>query len=230
MPEETPGAPPNLPIDSAGGEVAPAAQPAALPGDTEDIFADLESGASAPHEVASGQPAHANEPIITAPVHGTIDHGGGLELEEDGGGRKKLLIIVVVALLVIVGGVVAAWRFGWLSSDKSKNLVPETPATVPPDNEQELPVDADFDGLSDAQEQELGTDSKKPDTDDDGLFDRDEVKVYKTDPLNPDSDTDGFNDGDEVKNGFDPSKGDRARLFEFPTAQPQPTPSAPPLP
>ena len=82
--------------------------------------------------------------------------------------------------------------------------------------------------MSDAQEQGLGTDSKKPDTDDDGLFDRDEVKVYKTDPLNPDSDGDSFKDGDEVKNGYDPSKGDRARLFEFPSAQPQPpTPVAP---
>lgn len=227
MPEETPGAPPNLPIESSGGGEVPVAQPAALPGDTEDIFADVEPGTPASHEVASAAPAHAPEPLAAAPVHGASEHSG-IELEEQGGGRKTLFIVIIVVLLVIAGGVIAAWRFGWFSSDTSSNLVPGTPATVPPDNEQELPVDADFDGLSDAQEQGLGTDSTKPDSDDDGLFDRDEVKVYKTDPLNPDSDADGFNDGDEVKNGYDPSKGNRARLFEFPSAQPQSTPSPAP--
>ena len=42
------------------------------------------------------------------------------------------------------------------------------------------------------------------DTDGDGLFDREEVKVYATDPLKPDTDGDGFSDGDEVKGGYNP--------------------------
>jgi OOP family OmpA-OmpF porin len=60
------------------------------------------------------------------------------------------------------------------------------------------PKDSDMDGLSDAEELELGTDPYDPDTDKDGLSDFDEVRKYKTDPLNPDTDYDGLKDGAEV--------------------------------
>jgi len=65
-------------------------------------------------------------------------------------------------------------------------------------------VDSDRDGLTDDEEKTLGTDPNNADTDNDGLFDREEVKVYLTDPLNPDTDQDGYLDGEEVKNGYDP--------------------------
>jgi len=58
--------------------------------------------------------------------------------------------------------------------------------------------DKDKDGLTKAEELELGTDPNNPDTDSDGLKDGDEINVYKTDPLNPDSDSDGLKDGEEV--------------------------------
>jgi outer membrane protein OmpA-like peptidoglycan-associated protein len=60
------------------------------------------------------------------------------------------------------------------------------------------PKDSDGDGLTDAEEAQLGTDPYDKDTDKDGLTDYDEVKVYHTDPLNPDSDYDGLKDGPEV--------------------------------
>lgn len=62
----------------------------------------------------------------------------------------------------------------------------------------EQPVDTDNDGLTDAQETDLGTDLNNPDTDGDGLTDGDEVNEYNTDPLQADTDGDGLNDGDEV--------------------------------
>lgn len=65
-------------------------------------------------------------------------------------------------------------------------------------------LDSDYDGLLDSEEKILGTDINKPDTDNDGLFDPDEVRTYKTDPLNPDTDGDGFSDGTEVKAGYNP--------------------------
>lgn len=65
-------------------------------------------------------------------------------------------------------------------------------------------VDSDRDGLTDAEEETLGTDPFEPDSDGDGLYDREEVKVYETDPLNPDTDSDGYLDGDEVEAGYDP--------------------------
>lgn len=66
-------------------------------------------------------------------------------------------------------------------------------------------VDSDGDGLTDEEEKTLGTDPNSVDTDKDGLFDRDEVKIYHTDPLNPDTDGDGIPDGIEVKNGDNPN-------------------------
>ena len=71
-------------------------------------------------------------------------------------------------------------------------------------------VDADADGLSDAEESYLyGTDPLDSDSDTDGLNDGDEVNTYSTDPNDSDSDTDGLNDGDEVNTySTDPNDSD----------------------
>jgi oligopeptide transport system substrate-binding protein len=66
-------------------------------------------------------------------------------------------------------------------------------------------IDADGDGLEDAIELELGTDTADLDTDDDGATDGDEYYVHATGTRNPDSDGDGVLDGDEVANGTDPN-------------------------
>lgn len=57
--------------------------------------------------------------------------------------------------------------------------------------------DEDGDGLTNGQEDEIGTDPLDPDTDDDGLDDGLEVKIG-TDPLKNDTDGDGVTDGIEV--------------------------------
>jgi hypothetical protein len=44
----------------------------------------------------------------------------------------------------------------------------------------------------------------RPDSDNDGLTDDEELNTYNTDPLNADTDGDGLPDGWEVDNGFDP--------------------------
>lgn len=44
------------------------------------------------------------------------------------------------------------------------------------------------------------------DSDNDGLFDYQELNLYMTDPLNPDTDGDGYLDGEEVKNGYNPNE------------------------
>jgi hypothetical protein len=66
-------------------------------------------------------------------------------------------------------------------------------------------LDSDNDGLTDAEEEKLGTDPNKADTDGDGLSDGDEVNVYHTDPLDKDTDGDGYDDGTEVEAGTDPN-------------------------
>ena len=67
--------------------------------------------------------------------------------------------------------------------------------------------DPDADGLSNEEEQQLGTDPQAEDTDDDGIADGDEV-LGQTDPLDSDTDDDGLNDGDERKGGTDPTNAD----------------------
>jgi hypothetical protein len=57
--------------------------------------------------------------------------------------------------------------------------------------------DTDEDGLTDIEEEELGTDPEKADTDGDGLDDPDELDLG-TDPLVADTDGDGWTDGEEV--------------------------------
>ncbi len=59
--------------------------------------------------------------------------------------------------------------------------------------------DTDGDGLTDAEEAQLGTNPNNPDTDADGLLDGEEVKAFLTDPLKPDTDGDILLDGQEVR-------------------------------
>ena len=68
------------------------------------------------------------------------------------------------------------------------------------------PTDTDGDGLSDAMEEQLGTDPEQFDTDLDGLTDFEEVYGLdgffetgdETDPASADTDSDGVSDGDEM--------------------------------
>lgn len=64
--------------------------------------------------------------------------------------------------------------------------------------------DEDGDGLTNGEEEDLGTDPEIADTDGDGLSDGDEVNVYGTDPNTADSDGDGYEDGEEVESNTDP--------------------------
>ncbi len=71
------------------------------------------------------------------------------------------------------------------------------------------PYDTDMDGLFDEDEVKLGTNPEDPDTDRDGLKDGEEVKTYSTNPLKADTDGDGLNDYDEVKTyATNPGKAD----------------------
>jgi hypothetical protein len=67
-------------------------------------------------------------------------------------------------------------------------------------------IDTDADGIDDFSEVDtFGTDPLNIDTDGDDLADGDEQYIFSTDPLNADSDGDGLTDGDEVLTyGTDP--------------------------
>lgn len=67
-----------------------------------------------------------------------------------------------------------------------------------------LKPDTDGDGLSDEEEIFHQTDPKLVDTDSDGLYDWEETAIYFTDPLKVDTDEDSYSDGSEVFNGYNP--------------------------
>jgi len=67
--------------------------------------------------------------------------------------------------------------------------------------------DADEDGLTNGEEEELGTDPEVADTDKDGVNDGTEVD-NGSDPLDDDSDDDGLTDGEEAELGSDPNSSD----------------------
>jgi hypothetical protein len=68
-------------------------------------------------------------------------------------------------------------------------------------------ADDDEDGLTNAAEDDAGTDPNLADTDEDGLTDGEEINEIGTSPLSADTDSDGVLDGDEVAQGTDPLDG-----------------------
>lgn len=70
------------------------------------------------------------------------------------------------------------------------------------------PMDSDQDGLTDEEEQQIGSNPLSADTDGDGLPDFNEVFQHGTDPTNIDTDGDGINDHDETVLGTNPLNAD----------------------
>jgi hypothetical protein len=68
-------------------------------------------------------------------------------------------------------------------------------------------ADDDEDGLTNAAEDDAGTDPNLADTDEDGITDGEEINEIGTSPLSADTDSDGVLDGDEVAQGTDPLDG-----------------------
>ncbi len=173
--------------------------------------------------------------------------------------KKKIIsgkMVVVLIILIIIGGGVFAY-FNWFAGletlpwEKSTELpeelpeappaLPEEPGEIPsepePTTKEGIPpsdLDTDGDGLSDQEEEELGTNLEDADSDRDGIPDGWEVEAgldpldpsdntqdpdadgldnsneyyYNSDPKNSDTDGDSYPDGMEVDNGYDPTKAD----------------------
>lgn len=152
----------------------------------------------------------------------------------NGRGGNKILTATIIILAVVAIGLLGWWAYGkYLAkettpadtnlenslqnlNDNLQNLkqennevtVPEqeTPAeeVIVPTTTEELTIDSDGDGLTDAEEAKLGTNANRVDSDFDGLSDYDEVKKWETNPLNPDTDGDTYLDGVEAQNGYNP--------------------------
>jgi len=126
-------------------------------------------------------------------------------------------VIIILVILILAG---AVYFLGNKFSGQIKNIfsrlttkpaqenpitpVPTTNVTNSTAQPNSTALDSDHDGLTDAEELQLGTDPHNPDTDGDGLLDGEEVHIYHTNPLKADTDGDGIPDGVEVRQGTDP--------------------------
>ncbi|MFA4937020.1 MAG: hypothetical protein WC575_01850 [Patescibacteria group bacterium] len=199
------------------------------PSSVEDIFADTEvTPTNIPPSPTAGTsfvplpippaPRASGLGSLSTPTHPLFD-----------GGKKWLMIIGAIVVVIIIG-MGAYWWWTNTKTSAPVNTEPELtnqpiepeqpPITVPP---VEMPTtnpeleDTDNDRLNTREEFELGTDPQNFDTDADGLFDGEEVKVWHTDPLNPDTDGDGYLDGEEVINNYNPNG--PGRLLELPSGE-----------
>jgi hypothetical protein len=187
----------------------------------EDIFAGTEKPAvpqpaipRPPTTLPPPTPVESRPPVYSEPpVHK--------------GGAVKTIVIVLLALVAL--GTAAYLAYAFMMKTPESAGVDETPVTTTPDDQTDTDdektpvdttpatptfVDSDGDGLTNAEELEAGTSSTKADTDEDGLGDREEVKVYGTDPRRTDTDGDGYLDGAEVKSGYNPNG--EGKLLEVP--------------
>lgn len=194
---------------------------------TEDIFAKTD--AAAPHIISPTAPTPPSEqtPESLTPT---------LPTAAPSGSRVKIVVILLAILVVIVAAFFISFHILTsrtpvtpkppdATSAQPKTAVPETspsPASSPSASAVTpspalvaTEKDSDKDGLTDTQENQLGTNPQSVDSDSDGLFDREEVEVYGTNPLNPDTDGDTYTDSAEVKAGYNP-KGS-GKLLQLPS-------------
>ncbi len=198
----------------------------------EDIFSGAEPAPATP-PLAPGLHRLVLPPAPPAPAPAastTVPPSLPSALDEPRHGLRW----VVVGGLVLAVGVLAVgyWWWSGRSAAPASPLAATSPLAAPtPEPVAPVPLappappapaspglDSDGDGLTDVQEQSLGTSPQNPDTDGDGLFDGEEVNIYHTDPLKVDTDADSYPDGVEVKNGYNPLG--PGKLLNLPAPQP----------
>lgn len=167
-----------------------------------------------PPPQSSQQPQMPTLPPQTTPqLSQAIDRSARLRRVRRG--TKMRLIVLAVIAIVLIGVTI----FFFVMRNKNVPLQRTSedtavqPSVINPSNTESVtntpltePVrDSDGDGLLDTEEAEFGTNPDSLDSDNDGLNDRQEIRVYKTEPMIPDTDGDGFEDGEEVRQFYNPT-------------------------
>ncbi len=124
--------------------------------------------------------------------------------------KSWVRIVLGVITITLIGG--GLFFITQQPQKKTSEILPsstststeERPNPEPMPNPNPFPGDDDRDGLTNAEETQLGTNPHNFDTDNDSLSYVTEVQVIHTDPKKADTDGDGFHDGIEVLHGYNP--------------------------
>lgn len=200
-------------------------------GEPEDMFAQVEgpSPAAPTAPVAkptmpTAVPAAAASASAMAPTPSSVPSIPSMPKR---GFPWKPIVGLVVAILIIGAGGAISYVFlsakapvvpaAQPSANGNANTTPSAPSAAPTTPVAQAPtspvptptaapeLDSDGDGLSDAQEAEIGTNPQSADSDNDGLSDGEEIFIYHTNPLKSNTNGDGYPDGTAVLNLYDPA-------------------------
>jgi serine/threonine protein kinase len=168
------------------------------PGYTESIVIDV-NPTSRP---LFGREQNLTYEITTTPV--PIEQAGGAQIQRGDLGlyaRFRIWYFIPLILLFVCLAILLA-VFAYTDGQR---IIGEYTATVEAEATAEFAdqtataaSDVDGDGLSFMLESTLMTFPELKDTDEDGLTDGEEIRIWNTDPLNRDTDNDTLSDGDEV--------------------------------
>ncbi len=185
------------PVDSSGSYLLPPgdafgpAEPAWSYSDGDEFFSFVISGV--------GRLPNGNT-LITSGGPGTI-----FEVTPDGETVWKYVNPIAAEGPLTQGDLIptSTTAFGGIEVYRAIRYASDYPGLdgreLPPGAPLELGVDSDDDGLLDHEESKIyGTEPLAADTDLDSLPDGDEVLMYRSDPLLVDTDLDGLPDGNEV--------------------------------
>ncbi|MCB0172010.1 MAG: protein kinase, partial [Anaerolineae bacterium] len=226
-------------------------KPIAPPPQIDDEL-DPQTGSFTPVGLTPAPEPVANEPALPPPASEPVTLRPASEPVAPTPVRAKSPLLMAGLGLVVVAAV-AGLGFFWLNSAADPDAMAQRPATAtqPPEPTTAViaPVDTgatataawpaqddDRDGLTNGEEQTLGTAPDQRDTDRDDINDFEEIHQFKTNPLQEDSDGDSLPDGLEIHQGLDPLSGDTdgdglldagdPYPRQAPTATPPPTATA----
>lgn len=199
----------------------------APPDPVDDMFGDVDPVSDKHSALQSGKikpVSQTTDPqsIASVPSDLQIEQ---VAIEKDGTTRVKKIAAMLISIMLLAA--IATAVYAYISSGSKNTETPieenneeqieevveeteeepvEQEEVIEEDITDDSQLDYDGDGLKNSEEDDWGTDPLEPDTDNDGVFDWDEVNLYESDPLEPDSDGDGLNDYDEINVwGTDPN-------------------------
>ncbi len=183
----------------------------------DDMFGAVEKPSAISAAKLQVKPSPMNLPPM--PTNPNIPNPILMEDEHSQSAIMKKVFVALSGLILLTLVIWGAYSF-FVSKKSTENTDNPTnnntqnqPAENNPtnnntQNQPEVILDDDSDGLSNAEETGLGSDPRLADTDDDGLSDKDEVRIHRTSPVNPDTDNDGLYDKVEIfthqTNALDP--------------------------